>query len=238
MTHLVPSRNLTKALGAAPTPRAGIALAATVGLAAAAWVIAVSRMAGMGAMARGPASELGSFGFFAVSWVAMMAAMMLPSAAPAVVRRVAAGGSLTLFIGCYIALWAVVGGAVYALYRPHGTALAGAVVIAAGGYELSPLKRRSRQACRDSTGGGFRYGLCCVGSTIGLMAMIVALGTMSIAWMVVIAVVVLAQKLLPLHAALDVPLALAIIALGIWIVAAPASVPGLVPTLPAPMPSM
>jgi len=49
--------------------------------------------------------------------------------------------------------------------------------------------------------------------------------------MLVIAVLVLAQKLLPAKAAVDVPLALAIIGLGIWIILAPASVPGLVPPM-------
>jgi predicted metal-binding membrane protein len=59
--------------------------------------------------------------------------------------------------------------------------------------------------------------------------MMVALGVMSIAWMAVITVLALAQKLLPAKAAIDVPLALAIIGLGILIVVAPASVPGLTP---------
>jgi predicted metal-binding membrane protein len=63
------------------------------------------------------------------------------------------------------------------------------------------------------------------------MAMLVAVGVMSIAWMSVIAVLVLAQKLLPVRAAVDVPLALAIVGLGIWIVLAPSSVPGLVPPM-------
>jgi hypothetical protein len=47
--------------------------------------------------------------------------------------------------------------------------------------------------------------------------------------MSVIAVIVLAQKLLPARAAVDVPLALAIVGLGIWIALAPSSVPGLMP---------
>jgi hypothetical protein len=54
---------------------------------------------------------------------------------------------------------------------------------------------------------------------------------MSVMWMSVIAVLVLAQKLLPAKAAVDVPLALAIVGLGIWIVLAPSSVPGLVPPM-------
>ena len=63
------------------------------------------------------------------------------------------------------------------------------------------------------------------------MAMLVALGVMSLTWTVVIAVLAVAQKLLPAKAAVDVPLALAIIGLGIWIVLAPSSVPGLAPPM-------
>ena len=96
-------------------------------------------------------------------------------------------------------------------------------------YEFTPLKRHFRRRCRESVRSGFEFGLCCVGSSIGLMLMLVALGVMSVTWMAVIAVLVLAQKLLPAKAAIDVPLALAIVGLGIWIVVAPASVPGLMP---------
>jgi hypothetical protein len=51
---------------------------------------------------------------------------------------------------------------------------------------------------------------------------------MSFAWMFVVAAIVVAQKLLPLRAAFDVPLALAIVALGALVVVAPSFVPGLV----------
>jgi predicted metal-binding membrane protein len=62
--------------------------------------------------------------------------------------------------------------------------------------------------------------------------MLVALSVMSVAWMSGIAVLVLAQKLLPAKAAIDVPLALmAIVGLGILIVIAPSSVSGLVPPM-------
>jgi predicted metal-binding membrane protein len=63
------------------------------------------------------------------------------------------------------------------------------------------------------------------------MAMLVALGVMSVTWMSVIAVLALVQKLLPAKAAVDVPLALAIVGLGLWIVLAPSSAPGLVPPM-------
>jgi predicted metal-binding membrane protein len=68
------------------------------------------------------------------------------------------------------------------------------------------------------------------------MAVLVALGVMSLVWMAVVAVIVCAQKLLPPRAALDVPLALALIGLGLVIIIAPAQVPGLMP--PGMPPSM
>jgi predicted metal-binding membrane protein len=212
------------------TAATAAALTATLGLAAASWVVTVRQMNGMD---MGVATKLGSFAFFAALWAWMMAAMMLPGAAPAVVRRAQAGGvrAVPLFVGSYLAVWALVGVAVYALYRPHGAVAAGAVAIAAGVYELTPLKRYFRRRCRESARSGFGFGLCCVGSSIGLMVLLVALGVMSITWMVMITVLALAQKLLPAKAGIDVPLALAIIGLGILIVVAPASVPGLTPPM-------
>ena len=96
--------------------------------------------------------------------------------------------AVPLFVGSYLAVWALVGVAVYALYRPHGSVAAGAVVIAAGVYELTPLKRHFRRRCRESVRSGFEFGLCCVGSSIGLMLMLVALSVMSVTWMCVITV--------------------------------------------------
>jgi predicted metal-binding membrane protein len=120
---------------------------------------------------------------------------------------------------------------VYALYRPHGTLAAGAAVIAAGAYEFTPLKQHYRRRCRESLRSGVEFGTYCVGSSIGLMLILVALSVMSVTWMSVISVLVLAQKVLPTKAAIDVPLALAIVGLGVLIVTAPSSVPGLTPPM-------
>jgi predicted metal-binding membrane protein len=213
------------------TAATAAALAATVGLASASWVVTVRQMNGMD---MGVATRLGSFAFFVALWATMMAAMMLPGAAPAVLRRAHASGrvrAVPLFVGSYLAVWTLVGVAVYALYRPHGSLAAGAVAIAAGVYEFTPLKQHFRRRCRESVRSGLEFGLCCVGSSIGLMLMLVALGVMSVTWMAVIAVLVLAQKLLPLIPAIDVPLALAIVGLGILIVLAPSSLPGLTPPM-------
>jgi predicted metal-binding membrane protein len=209
-----------------PTSAApAVAVTATFGLAAACWVIAIRQMHGMD---MGPATELGTFGFFIAAWVSMMGAM-LPAATPALARHVRGVGlrSAPLFVASYLAVWGVVGLVVYALYRTHGTTVAGTVVIAAGLYELTPVKRHFRHRCQERVRDGLDFGLCCVGSSIGLMAMLVALGVMSGTWMSVIAVVVLVQKLMPPRAAVDVALASAIVGLGVLIILAPSAAPGL-----------
>jgi predicted metal-binding membrane protein len=63
------------------------------------------------------------------------------------------------------------------------------------------------------------------------MALFVAVGVMSIPWTAAVAVVVLAQELLPVRAVLDVPVSLALVGLGIWILTAPTTVPGLLPPM-------
>ena len=207
------------------------AVVVTLGLAATSWVFAVRQMDGM---EMGGVSRLGSLTFFVGLWVSMMAAMMLPGAAPAVWNHTRASGRLRavpLFIGSYLAVWAVVGVVVYGFYRPHWSFAAGGVVVAAGVYELTPLKLHFRRRCREVARSGFEFGICCVGSSIGLMLMLVALGIMSVTWMSVIAVLVLGQKLLSANRTLDVPLALAIVGLGVWMIIAPSAVPGLVPPM-------
>jgi predicted metal-binding membrane protein len=207
------------------------ALTLTFGVAGASWVIAVRQMHDMD---MGPATELGSFAFFITRWMCMMAAMMLPGATPAVLRHARISGrvrAVPLFVGSYLVIWALVGIAVYGLYRPHGSGTAGAVAIAAGVYELTPLKQEFRRSCRAAGRSGFEFGLYCVGSSIGLMLMLVTLGVMSLMWMGVIAVLVVAQKLLPPKAAIDIPLALGIIGLGNIIVMAPSWIPGVLPAM-------
>jgi predicted metal-binding membrane protein len=216
-----------------PTPgtAALAAMLGTAGLGAVAWVFAVWQMNGMD---MGAATQLGSFAFFVGVWSLMMAAMMLPGAAPAVFNQVQKSGrvrAVPLFLASYLAVWTVAGMAIYALYRPHGSVAAGVLAIGAGVYEFTPLKQRARQRARQGVHSGVGFGLCCFGSSIGLMVMLVALGVMSVAWMSVIAVLVLAQKLLPARATIDVPLAIAIIGLGVLILLDPSAVPGLVPSM-------
>ena len=68
-----------------------VVLATTLGLAAVCWAAAAWQMNGMD---MGVATRPGAFGFFAAVWVTMMAAMMLPGAAPAVARHARMAGTV------------------------------------------------------------------------------------------------------------------------------------------------
>jgi predicted metal-binding membrane protein len=154
--------------------------------------------------------------------LAMMAAMMLPSAVPAIARRARERDGVLAaprFAGSYLGTWALVALALSLLYRPPGAVIAGALIVGAGLYELTPLKRECRRRCRDRVRSGLRFGVYCLGSSIGLMLVLVAVDVMSVALMFAIALVVLGQKLFPPHPAVDVPLALAIVALGVAVAA-------------------
>ncbi len=192
------------------------AVALPLGISAACWVVCVHEMTGMD---MGTSTTLGSFGFFAAVWASMMAAMMLPGATPAVLRfsAVHRARSTPVFVVSYLAVWALVGLAVYALYRPHGDVTAGAIIVAAGLYELSPVKQHYRRRCQERMRSGLQFGYCCVGSSVGLMLVLLALGVMNVGWMAAVALAVLAEKVLPPKAALDIAFALSIVALGIGI---------------------
>jgi predicted metal-binding membrane protein len=154
------------------------------------------------------------------TWVLMMAVMMVPSAVPAIARRARAPDGVLaapLFAGAYLSTWALAAVAMWALYRPPGAVTAGVLIVGAGLYELTPFKRECRRRCREHVGSGLRFSVYCFGSSVGLMLVFVAVNVMSIALMVAIAVVVLAQKLLPPDPAVDLSLALAIVVLGVAI---------------------
>jgi predicted metal-binding membrane protein len=152
-------------------------------------------------------------------------------------------------------VWLVYGLAAYGLARGiraagagflgwdrSGPYVVGAAVVAAGLYELTPLKTMCLRHCRsplhfvvtgwrEGTVGAFRmgvhHGAYCVGCCFGLMVVLFALGVMSLFWMALVAGVIVVQKLVP-HADRVVPVvAVALVALGIWVAAAPGSVPGL-----------
>jgi predicted metal-binding membrane protein len=161
-----------------------------------------------------------------------------------------------LFVTGYLAVWTAYGLAAYGVYRAivaagtgwlawdrAGPYVAGAALAAAGLYEVTPLKDVCLRHCRsplhfllhdwhEGRLGAFRmgveHGAFCVGCCWGLMLALFALGVMSLFWMAVVAVVILAEKLAPAGDRLSRVFAVALVALGIWVAASPASVPGLV----------
>jgi len=216
-----------------------------VGAAAVAWAVTVERMHGMDA---GPGTDLGGLGWYVGIWVTMTAAMMLPSTVPAArhVARLARRNLTVLFVAGYLAVWTVYGLAAYGVFRllssldvrwlawdESGPWVAGAVIVAAGIYELTPFKRASLRRCRSARhpesplGSGLSHGLDCVGCSGALMAVLFVLGVMSLFWMALVAVAIFVEKALPRGARLATPLAVALVALGIWVGVSPGSVPGL-----------
>ena len=160
-----------------------------------------------------------------------------------------------IFAASYLAVWAAYGLVAYGLYRlvihvgsgflawnRAGPYVAGGAIILAGLYELTPLKSVCLNHCRsplhfvlgrwrDGRVGAVRMGVehggYCVGCCWGLMIVLFALGVMSLLWMVVVASLIFAQKVLPGGARLTRAFAVGFVAAGIWVAAAPGSVPGL-----------
>ncbi|HSD24521.1 MAG TPA: DUF2182 domain-containing protein [Solirubrobacterales bacterium] len=236
-------------------------------LAAVAWAVTGDRMEGMDA---GPGTDLGGLGFWVTAWVVMMAAMMFPSIAPMVVMhaRIEEGkrekgwtaetGTTALFVGGYLLTWAAAGLIGYAILQGaraldigflawdrSGPYVAGAVIVAAGIYQLTPLKNACLRRCRSpmmflltswrpgrigALRMGMEHGAWCVGCCWGLMAALFALGVMSIGWMVMVAALIAIEKLLPWKAVANRGIALLLIVLGIGVAFFAANVPGL--TLP------
>ena len=122
-----------------------------------------------------------------------------------------------------------------------GRYIAGAVILGAALYELTPAKARCLGHCRNpdlltrrwrpGLPGALRVGLehggFCVGASWALMAALFALGVMSLTWMMVIAALVAIEKLLPCSAVTVGATVLFIAALGLAVAFAPGHVPGL-----------
>lgn len=174
------------------------------------------------------------FAIVALMWATMMVAMMSPSAAPTVLlyaraQRLAKPGArppTAAFVAGYLICWlafAVVAAALQiALDRAaalsdmtmalHGQTASAVVTIAAGIYQLSPLKNACLGRCRSpaqflsrhyrpGAGGALRLGLLhgayCVGCCWMLMALLFVGGVMNLLWIAGLTLLVAGEKLLP-----------------------------------------
>ena len=168
-------------------------------------------------------------------WAVMMAAMMLPSAAPMILfygtiaRARRARGELAVgsgvFAGGYLLVWAAFslaavglqfGAEQAALLSPMmemtSIGLSGALLIAAGLYQWTPLKQACLRRCRsplefvltqwrEGMRGAFtmglKHGAYCLGCCWLLMLLLFVGGVMNFGWIAGLALFVLIEKLAP-----------------------------------------
>ena len=176
-----------------------------------------------------------NFVMVAMMWVVMMVGMMLPSAAPMILmfatvnRRKRALGrahaSNLQFVGGYVAAWVLFSLAATALQwglqslslltpmmDTNSAYLGGGLFLAAGIYQLTPLKHVCLRHCRSPLQfilhrwrhgrvGAFRmgaeHGAYCLGCCWFLMGLLFVLGVMNIAWIAGLAALVMAEKVFP-----------------------------------------
>ena len=241
---------------AAARTRLGL-IALLFSLAAVGWWWTAREMQGMDG---GPWTELGTAAWFLGVWVVMMAAMMFPSVAPTValyskLRQTRALGAPLLFTAGYLLVWSAVGLVAYTLARigaqlfgdvlawdRAGRWVAGATLLVAAVYELTPLKNVCLGKCRSPLGFllgswkdglsgatqmGARHGAWCVGCCWALMASLLALGLMSIVWMALVAGLIAFEKLIPPRRAATYGTAAALLVIGALMLFAPDVIPGL-----------
>jgi predicted metal-binding membrane protein len=215
-----------------------------------AWLVTVTATSGMehhAGHAIGTATPLPAL---VASWTVMTVAMMAPAAAPIALTYaflVARGGpgrralALTASLaGGYLLAWSafaiaaaiaqsqLTGGADAALHPVPG----GVLLVAAGAYQLAPLKHACLRRCRAPLGFlldnwaeglsgavamGARHGIWCIGCCWALMAALFAVGTMNVAGMVVVAALSLAERAVPGGHALARFAGLALIGWGAWL---------------------
>jgi predicted metal-binding membrane protein len=255
--------------GAAWRPSANaILLAVLLGLSAIAWLVTsisepamrIGVLSGMGSMSvTGIRSHSMALGLFVGMWIVMMVAMMFPAVAPVVLifdRWVQSRGrsrsSTVGFLVGYLTVWSLAGLGAYGVavlaqmfLAPSVTAirLGALVLMAAGFYQLSPLKQVCLAHCRSPMGFlmthaaefgtaplgpfrvGLRHGAFCLGCCWGLMVILLLLGAMSLVWMGVIAVVILAEKLAPAGQRISQITGLAVALGGLFLAVLPRSVP-------------
>lgn len=189
--------------GTARPSRTGNGIAGTllaIGVAAS-WLAVLFGPDGMGA---GPA-------VFIPLWTVMMAAMMLPSAAPLVLlhaKGVSPSQTVSL-AGGYLLVWAAAGIPAYLMDAFVPMTLAPAALAVAGAFQLTPLKESCLRRCRTPADFlvqrwghgalrlGLEHGVWCLGCCWALMAVLVLVGSMGLVWVVGVAAIVAVEKLAP-----------------------------------------
>ena len=250
-----PDRGLAPAFAAV---RARVGLVAVLfALAGVGWWWTARQMQGMD---EGPWTGPGALGWFVGVWVVMMAAMMFPSVAPTValysrMTRQRSPLSPLLFTGGYLVTWAGAGLVAFALvttvdrvagdvlaWDRAGRWVAGATLVVAAVYELTPLKDVCLGKCRSPLGFllgswrdgrwgalrmGARHGAWCVGCCWALMASLFALGVMSVVWMAFVAGLIAIEKTLPWRRVATYGTAVVLLTLGVSLWLAPHGIPAL-----------
>ena len=214
----------------------------------------------MSGMDAGPWTGLGTIGWFVAVWLVMMAAMMFPSVSPTVALYSRMTNSRSwvrplLFTAGYLLIWAAVGVLAFGLAAVGGNVfgnvlawdragrwVAGATLLVAAVYELTPLKDVCLGKCRSPLGFllgswkegrsgavqmGAKHGGWCVGCCWALMAALFALGVMSIAWMAFVAALIAFEKLIPWRRVATYGTASMLVVLAVLLFAAPSALPGL-----------
>ena len=161
---------------------------------------------------------------FLGGWAVMVGVGMVPGTLPAarlVARTRGSLGAAAFLLG-YAAVWLALGVLGFVVLSPLAPAVrwagAGALLMGAAFYELSPLKDACLRRCRSplrllfhgSLSGGVLHALDCAGCCVFLMGLMAGLGLMSLAWVGALALVVLVQKAAPFGASSTRLLALAL----------------------------
>ncbi len=251
-------------------------LALLLALAAVAWALLAWQNMGADMDMASPTMGMGAPTFLAI-WVIMMVAMMFPTAAPMILtfhkvqasKRLRGEGFVAtwVFVAAYMIVWTLSGVAAYAgalaaeavaarasLSSTSAARIGGAIIIAAGLYQLTPLKDLCLSKCRtpisfimtswrDGAAGALRMGLLhgayCLGCCWLLFLILFPLGVMNLAAMAAITLVVLAEKSMRRRRAVARVTAVALVAYGVVLLAAPQVLPtsmasrGMVMTAPA-----
>ncbi len=146
---------------------------------------------------------------FVTAWTLMMAAMMLPSAAPLVLlyRKTATPGRTAQLVAGYLVVWASAGAGALVLDQASEDVPRWLALGVAGLYQLTPLKRACLDRCRTPADFlvqrwrrsafvlGLDHGLWCLGCCWALMIVLVAVGMMGIGWVLLLTALVAAEKL-------------------------------------------